>query len=269
MISVLSGKVPENYSLADDRNKQKVKYSSTVVEEWERKVHSLLIFVPVGILGTKDLLLRIKQNFVYATKVNLTPLVIVTKLDTIPDLEEQAELKVVLARELGVPENRLFLIKNYTDETEKNFDIDKSSLQILKTALEGAESFLTYHLAPQASKLRLDDNSPSPSGGYPSPSDGYSSPSGAYPSPGIKPVGERVGDLICSKCGIAGTGKFCNECGGVVVPKPVGKSCGSCHCPVTGKFCNNCGASVAVTNCPVCGSPSEGKKFCNNCGHKF
>jgi len=44
-------------------------------------------------------------------------------------------------------------------------------------------------------------------------------------------------------------------------------------CPVcgkpagSGKFCNNCGASLALSECAVCGAKNaQGVRFCNNCG---
>ena len=78
---------------------------------------------------------------------------------------------------------------------------------------------------------------------------------------------------ICPSCGKpAGTGKFCNNCGGSMDLKECSK-CGAKNA-LTVRFCNNCGnnlaAPAATGKCPSCGKDNEpDKKFCGDCGTKL
>lgn len=49
-------------------------------------------------------------------------------------------------------------------------------------------------------------------------------------------------ELTCPKCGAKVTGKFCSECGTLVIPEV--KKCTKCGAEVTGKFCSECGTPV-------------------------
>lgn len=70
---------------------------------------------------------------------------------------ERPGLKKLLSDKLSVPENRFFLIKNYTDETEKDFDkLDRDSLQILSTILRDCDAYLQYHLKAKVPKELLN-----------------------------------------------------------------------------------------------------------------
>jgi len=76
---------------------------------------------------------------------------------------------------------------------------------------------------------------------------------------------------ICPQCGKpAGTGKFCNNCGGSMELK-VCDACGAKNSQ-TVRFCNNCGnnletAAAPSGKCSGCGAENApGTKFCGECG---
>ncbi|MDR1954830.1 MAG: zinc ribbon domain-containing protein [Candidatus Methanoplasma sp.] len=78
---------------------------------------------------------------------------------------------------------------------------------------------------------------------------------------------------ICPACGKpAGSGKFCNNCGGSMELKTCPK-CGAKNA-VNIRFCNNCGenlqAAAATGKCSACGFDNPpGTKFCGECGGKI
>jgi hypothetical protein len=79
---------------------------------------------------------------------------------------------------------------------------------------------------------------------------------------------------ICPACGKpAGSGKFCNSCGGSMELKECAK-CGAKNALAV-RFCNNCGESLEQAHAPAgkcsgCGFDNiPGTKFCGNCGSKL
>ena len=77
---------------------------------------------------------------------------------------------------------------------------------------------------------------------------------------------------ICPACGKpAGTGKFCNNCGGSMDLKECPK-CGAKNAQAV-RFCNNCGENLTAPpsgKCAGCGFDNPpGTKFCGNCGGKL
>jgi len=83
---------------------------------------------------------------------------------------------------------------------------------------------------------------------------------------------------ICPSCGkLAGTGKFCNNCGASMELKKC-PQCGAKNAP-TVRFCNNCGQNLAEVPaaaaapsgiCGACGTKNApGTKFCGNCGNNL
>jgi hypothetical protein len=80
---------------------------------------------------------------------------------------------------------------------------------------------------------------------------------------------------ICPACGKpAGSGKFCNNCGGSMELKVCPK-CGTKNAQ-TVRFCNNCGTNMSAAaappdgKCPDCGFQNPpGTKFCGDCGKKL
>jgi len=76
---------------------------------------------------------------------------------------------------------------------------------------------------------------------------------------------------ICPECGKpAGTGRFCNNCGGSMELNECPK-CGAKNAQ-TVRFCNNCGQNLAAPSaasgkCPSCGYDNPpGIRFCGGCG---
>lgn len=79
---------------------------------------------------------------------------------------------------------------------------------------------------------------------------------------------------ICPNCGKpAGTGKFCNNCGGDLSLKECPK-CGAKNSQAV-RFCNNCGQNLEAPvtppgQCNACGFQNPpGTKFCGECGNKM
>jgi hypothetical protein len=80
---------------------------------------------------------------------------------------------------------------------------------------------------------------------------------------------------ICPVCGKpAGSGAFCNNCGASMALKECPK-CGTKNAQ-TVRFCNNCGQNLAEAaappsgKCPSCGQDNPpGTKFCGGCGNKL
>ena len=78
--------------------------------------------------------------------------------------------------------------------------------------------------------------------------------------------------VVCPTCGKpAGTGKFCNNCGGALALKTCPK-CGKANAQGV-RFCNHCGGSMIapITNkCSGCGEENPpATKFCGGCGNKL
>ena len=80
---------------------------------------------------------------------------------------------------------------------------------------------------------------------------------------------------MCPACGKpAGSGKFCNNCGASMALKEC-PNCGTANAQ-TVRFCNNCGqnlaeaAKAASYDCAGCGYENPpGTKFCGGCGSKL
>jgi len=80
---------------------------------------------------------------------------------------------------------------------------------------------------------------------------------------------------ICPVCGkLAGSGKFCNNCGASMDLKECPK-CGARNA-LTVRFCNNCGTNLSAAaapppgKCPGCGFDNPpGTRFCGECGKQL
>lgn len=63
------------------------------------------------------------------------------------------------------------------------------------------------------------------------------------PQQQFDPYQQQAQGIKCPKCGIVGSGKFCQNCGTELTP-PTAKKCSKCGAEVTGKFCQECGTPV-------------------------
>jgi len=80
---------------------------------------------------------------------------------------------------------------------------------------------------------------------------------------------------ICPVCGkLAGSGKFCNNCGASMDLKECPK-CGARNALAV-RFCNNCGTNLSAAaapppgKCPACGFDNPpGTRFCGECGKQL
>jgi len=268
LLNILSGKVPDGYKRSQDDNRDKIAYQSDPVEEWSRRVHALLMFIPVGILSTPNLLERMKQNFSLAGKLNIQPLIIVTRMDTIPE-KERPILPKFLSEKWNLPPAAFYFIKNYTDEKQKDFDMDKTSLQILKLALQRAKDHIGYHLVKEAKKMNWN-------GPRPTETPQYSTSSSEIKSSISSP---EKGAKKCPDCSFTAASGFCPTHGKEVKEPPQPKVatgqlvCPVCNEPGEGKFCPTHGAERVVKQtrqCPTCGTPAApGQLFCAKDGQKI
>ena len=85
----------------------------------------------------------------------------------------------------------------------------------------------------------------------------------AAPAPAAAPQGA---DSWTCPCGVANTGRFCQECG---TPRPAPADSWACACGVanTGRFCQECGTPRPASNdwACNCGAVNTGR-FCQECG---
>jgi len=71
-------------------------------------------------------------------------ILVATRIDTITK-DEREELRKRLSEHFNIPPARIHMIKNYTREDKKSFEIDKSVCLLLEAAIDSAHQYLRNH----------------------------------------------------------------------------------------------------------------------------
>lgn len=159
LLDVLEGRVPEGYQMKE-RQACKTDLADISMSQQERRIHSLLLFVPISILDCTDLLSRIKESLTIALQdYAINPLLIVTRASS-QTLEEQEAIRSRLSAELVYPMNRIYLVDNYVEEKGKSFEIDRRTLAILQDAITSGFQFIStkYPTPPPSNGTTSNNN---------------------------------------------------------------------------------------------------------------
>ncbi|TPX34595.1 hypothetical protein SeMB42_g07156 [Synchytrium endobioticum] len=149
---LLAGYLPENIKLVRDSLDGRVfgiddipeDQRLSVKEAWSRAIHCGILFIHAGSIDT-DLDYEAKIASEWTRVHNRILIVVVSQIDRVAPEEHPALIERV-SQTTCVDEKYIFLLKNYCalgkSELQKDFAIDKMSLQILHAALTGAQTFL-------------------------------------------------------------------------------------------------------------------------------
>jgi len=147
LLRILHGELPNEWEMhnvcIDGTNLP----TSSLDETSIRRVHAVLLFVPIGILEDQVLLGRVKESLRLTNKMNLNALIIVTHADTL-EAKNRSTHQQKIAGEFNLPSHRINLVENYTKDAEKSFEIDKNTLRILAEITAIGDQYIKTFLQP-------------------------------------------------------------------------------------------------------------------------
>ena len=153
---LLNGKIPNGFSMIQERSRQTTPLSNDEMNEIERRIHGVFLFVPIGILEDKgmvktihDILQIIKEKEVFVT-------LIVTRADTV---KEPHLLQSEITQEFKLLSCQVAMVSNYTKSREKEFLIDKMTLYVISLMIDDCGAYIRNHLARFANRF---ESIPSP-----------------------------------------------------------------------------------------------------------
>jgi len=124
----------------------------------ERRIHTVLFFMPYNITDNYLLTNKLSQNFKLCTdQYGINPLVIVTWMDLVDYTERQFIISEI-AQTFNIPEYAIYPHCNYTKQDQKDMSIDKNSLHILRNILQSSITFLSHAQLCLSCGRKIDKN---------------------------------------------------------------------------------------------------------------
>jgi len=251
LLDVLGGKLPDGYTM-----RERTSYTEEMKEmDWEkyqRRIHSVLVFMPIGVLDNPKMVTALINNLkLCVTNVKVNPILVVTRASLGGDLKQQEIIKTKIAQKFNMPAGSIYMVDNYTTEQEKTMRIDKKTLEILLRAITSCRTFQTFYrksLLEDIKKNPVDPIPPSPTKSDPIPPSPIKSDPVPTPSP-------PSSSLKC-KCGesVEPSWDECPVCGESLKPQKI--LCANSHCKKE--------LQPKWAKCPVCKTPAP-KKVPTHC----
>ncbi|TPX38418.1 hypothetical protein SeLEV6574_g07797 [Synchytrium endobioticum] len=114
-------------------------------QAWPRAIHCGILFIHAAGVGLDELLYEKNLAAEWTRTHNRVLIVVISNIDQ-RSTEEYPDLIKEVSKTLAIDDKFIYLLKNYCalgkTKLEKDFAIDKMSLQILHAALAGAQTFL-------------------------------------------------------------------------------------------------------------------------------
>jgi GTPase Era involved in 16S rRNA processing len=150
--NVVDGVFPRNWGMDMIYDQHAKAIRDNASTRPERAVHVILFMITHSALDKNDECELIKANYArLQDKAARNPLVLISKVDEIVpafrsnplgDYPEVRALKQKVTDLLGIPENRVYAVVNYKDESERSFQIDRNTYRIVEHALRTASENL-------------------------------------------------------------------------------------------------------------------------------
>ena len=136
---ILQGKIPDGFEMMLANHGNNVVTPSPPMSTVHRRIHGVFMFVPIGVLEDNPMCQRIRNLIEEINKMEINTDIVITRADTI--INPQIH-KTQISVQFDIPENRVHLVSNYTKDTEKNFLIDKVTLEILNIMVAKCEKYI-------------------------------------------------------------------------------------------------------------------------------
>ena len=136
---ILQGKIPNGYEMMVANHGNNVVTPSPPMSNVHRRIHGVFMFVPIGVLESSPMCERIRNLIEEINKMEINTDIVITRADTINNPQNH---KTQISVQFNIPENRVHLVSNYTKDTEKNFLIDKVTLEILSIMVAKCEQYI-------------------------------------------------------------------------------------------------------------------------------
>jgi len=141
LLDLLQGRLVDGYEMVE-RKPFQTEEVELYVDDYERMVHAVLLFVPLGICDDHDLLGRVKESLRIGTvDYEINPLIIVTRASS-EDVKSQEQIRSQIGKELNYPISRIYLVDNYVTQKVKTFGIDRLTLAILHDVINTGSQYM-------------------------------------------------------------------------------------------------------------------------------
>ncbi|XP_062264905.1 interferon-induced protein 44-like [Platichthys flesus] len=151
----LRGHVSEGYKFDPDQELKEGDYGYNSYPTLEDKVHVLVGVVAADAMSrlSAEMVKKIRDVRLAASALNIPQMVIITKVDNAcPEVKKETcdiyrskylkEKVEQFHQLLGIPENCIFLLKNYSHETESNDQVNAAIVCALKQMLHYGDDYL-------------------------------------------------------------------------------------------------------------------------------
>ena len=153
---LLNGKIPNGFSMIQERSRQTTPLSNDEMNEIERRIHGVFLFVPTGILEDKGMVKTIHDILKIIKDEELFVTLVVTRADRV--LEPHL-LQYQITQEFKLLSYQVAMVSNYTKSCEKEFLIDKMTLFVISQMIDDCGAYIKNHLAKFAKRF---ESIPSP-----------------------------------------------------------------------------------------------------------
>lgn len=151
LMTLLRGDLPSGYEMVNVSIVDGAKRDPDNMHQVDRRIHGVLMFVPINILEDSVMLLRIKDALRLTNKMKLNAQVVVTRADTVSGKQNRVTLQERIAKELNLAPLRVNLVKNYIKVRDKDFGIDKVALRVFADIVDTAHQYVKTYVAASPS----------------------------------------------------------------------------------------------------------------------
>jgi len=146
---ILTGKMKHGYNCEDKNAHTYLRDTASI----EHQVHCIIFVIPAKSADNADYISKLKQFIDEADALGKKYIVAISQLDkdeesfreypqTLPGSNRAKLAYKQVATKLGIEQNLILPILNYTSETAKNEYIDTMALQVIERALDIAEDYM-------------------------------------------------------------------------------------------------------------------------------
>ena len=147
---ILNGKIPNGFSMIQERSRQTTPLIHNEMKEIERRIHGVFLFVPIGILEDKGMVKTIHDILKIIKDEELFVTLVVTRADTV---KEPHLLQYQITQEFQLNVYQVAMVSNYTKSREKEFLIDKMTLFVISQMIDDCGAYIRNHLAKFAKRF--------------------------------------------------------------------------------------------------------------------
>jgi len=146
LLELLNGQIPDGFKMESVNVSGSDPERKSTEEEKASRMHGVFLFVPIGILGDNAFCSRVKEILTDINRMGINAILIVTRADSVDD---PVSLQKEIAEAFALPPYRVYMVSNYVDAKQKDFQIDKRTLYVFWDALKGAHTFWELFCSPK------------------------------------------------------------------------------------------------------------------------